>query len=317
MPTSWWISSIPDWASIRTADIDGDGDDEVLALDGSALQTWSYDPASRSWKQWQPSTPLALAGQDWIATAGFDNFDTIKTGDVDGDGHDDVIARGPTGVRTWFYNRRGTGGWERYLPEGLPAFPGGGTPNTGQAAAYDALNAAATDPINNVIPQTAKTVRGFLSARSPSPGHGTQPAVGPDHARELHRPADPQPAELRIVHAVAGEQRVRRRRLDCGDQHAARGELRRLGGGEPLRDAHDDQPGSVHRPGRRVARHRQRSAVAGSGRLAAAVQHAAAVEHHLRHRRARSPGLPDPRSGPAWRSPPTPSRRFRSSRTRR
>ena len=98
-------------------------------------------------------------------------FGTIRTGDVDGDGHDDVIARGPTGVRTWFYDRRGTGGWERYLPEGLPAFPGGGTPNTGQAAAYDALNAAAKDPTNNVIPQATKTVRDvWASEEPPTPG---------------------------------------------------------------------------------------------------------------------------------------------------
>ena len=159
------------WASIRTADIDGDGDDEVLALDGAALQVWSYDPASTSWKRWQPSTPLSLAGPDWTLSAAFKYFGTIRTGDVDGDGHDDVIARGPTGVRTWFYDRRGTGGWERYLPEGLPAFPGGGTPDTGQAAAYDALNAAAKDPTNNVIPQATKTVRDvWASEEPPTPG---------------------------------------------------------------------------------------------------------------------------------------------------
>ena len=159
------------WASIRTADIDGDGDDEVLALDGAALQVWSYDPASTSWKRWQPSTPLSLASPDWTLSAAFKYFGTIRTGDVDGDGHDDVIARGPTGVRTWFYDRRGTGGWERYLPEGLPAFPGGGTPNTGQAAAYDALNAAAKDPTNNVIPQATKTVRDvWASEEPPTPG---------------------------------------------------------------------------------------------------------------------------------------------------
>ena len=58
-----------------------------------------------------------------------------------------MIARGPYGIRTWFYNRRGTGGWERYLPDGYPAFPGAstasGTPDTGQQAAFNALNALA------------------------------------------------------------------------------------------------------------------------------------------------------------------------------
>jgi hypothetical protein len=120
------------WASIRTANIDGRGGDEVLALDLAGLQVWSYDPASTSWRRWAPSTPLTLTGE-WVTN--FEDFSTIRTGDVDGDGHDDVVARGPFGIRTWFYNRRGTGGWERYLPEGYPAFP-----NAGQTAAFNTLN---------------------------------------------------------------------------------------------------------------------------------------------------------------------------------
>ena len=76
-------------------------------------------------EQLQPSTPLALAGDPWLTHPEY--YSTIQTGDVDGDGRDDVIARGPFGIRTWFYNRRGTGGWERYLPDGYPAFPGAST----------------------------------------------------------------------------------------------------------------------------------------------------------------------------------------------
>ena len=45
-----------------------------------------------------------------------------------------MIARGPYGIRTWFYNRRGTGGWERYLADGYPAF------STPQQAALAKLN---------------------------------------------------------------------------------------------------------------------------------------------------------------------------------
>jgi hypothetical protein len=128
------------WASIRTADLDGDHKDEVLALEGAALQVWSYDPPSRSWQRWQPSTALALS---WAGPSDLPYIETIRTGDVDGDGHDDVIARGPYGIRTWFYNRRGTGGWERYLAGGYASFPGASTipgADTGQAAAFDALN---------------------------------------------------------------------------------------------------------------------------------------------------------------------------------
>jgi hypothetical protein len=144
-------SSVPDglWGSIRMADINGDGEKEVLFLDGDGVQAWSYDRTADAWSQMPASPPLALAGDPWSSHPEY--FSTIQTGDVDGDGHDDVIARGPYGIRTWFYNRRGTGGWERYLADGYPAFPGAATPpaqDSGQAAAYDALNVAYRAALN-------------------------------------------------------------------------------------------------------------------------------------------------------------------------
>jgi hypothetical protein len=123
------------WGSIRTANIDGKGGDEVLFLDptGKGLQAYSYDPAAKAWKQMPASPALALGSDPWLSDPEY--FSTIQTGDVDGDGRDDVIARGPTGIRTWFYDRRKTGGWERYLPEGYPGFP-----TTGQQNAFGRLN---------------------------------------------------------------------------------------------------------------------------------------------------------------------------------
>jgi hypothetical protein len=153
------------WGSIRTAYIDGDKKQEVLALTGGGLQVWSYNPASTSWQRWQPSTVLALTG-DWLTKPEY--FATIRTGDVDGDGRDDVIARGQFGIRTWFYDRRGTGGWERYLAEGYPDFPSrqcpaGVTGPCGQQGAYNALNGLA-------VP--SGTVRGVWTAVT-APDAGT------------------------------------------------------------------------------------------------------------------------------------------------
>ena len=145
------------WGSLRTGNVDGLGGSEVLWLDGTALQAWSWTPAQGGWTQLQPSTPLKLTG-DWLAKPEY--YSTIRTGDVDGDGRDEVIARGPFGIRSWFYNRRGTGGWERYLPDGYPAWPSAGHQN-----AYTALNALAVN--DRIITATAITVRGVWSTQEP------------------------------------------------------------------------------------------------------------------------------------------------------
>jgi hypothetical protein len=115
----------------------------VLALHGSALQAWSYDRTGQSCKKLPAPTPLALSSDPWDNHPEY--YSTIQTGDVNGDGRDDVIARGPFGIRTWLYNRRGTGGWESYLPppktptDTYPQFSGG------QAAAFAELNKQAKD----------------------------------------------------------------------------------------------------------------------------------------------------------------------------
>ena len=74
----------------------------------------------KAWTQLPANPSLALGSDPWLSHPEY--YATIQVGDVDGDGRDDVVARGPSGIRTWFYDRRKTGGWERYLPDGYPAF---------------------------------------------------------------------------------------------------------------------------------------------------------------------------------------------------
>ena len=90
--------------------------------------------------------PLAPDGPMWLDQAEY--YATIQLGDVDGDGHDDVVARGPYGIRTWFYNRRGTGGLGALHARRLSGLPGPsvtGGDDGADKAAFAALNNAAVD----------------------------------------------------------------------------------------------------------------------------------------------------------------------------
>jgi hypothetical protein len=149
------------WETIQFADINADGRAEALARGPAGLNAWSYDPDSKTWNQLTPSTALALADDPWGSDRSY--YSTIETGDVDGDKRADLIARGPYGIRTWFFNRRGTGGWERYRVEGYAQFA-----TAGQQAAFTELNARAKT--QGLIPGTVATVRDvWAGENAPAP----------------------------------------------------------------------------------------------------------------------------------------------------
>jgi uncharacterized repeat protein (TIGR01451 family) len=158
------------WETLQFADINGDGRAEALARDKNGLNAWSYDPGSKAWTKLAPSTPLALADDPWGGDRSY--YSTIETGDVDGDRRSDVVARGPYGIRTWFYNRRATGGWERFLEGGYPDFPtracsSGVAPPCGQQAAFNELNQQAHTPTWGLLGPGQDTVRDVWAAASP------------------------------------------------------------------------------------------------------------------------------------------------------
>ena len=120
----------PYYSTLQFADVNKDGAEEALARDKDGLKVWSFVDGAK-WTQLSPNPALTLADDPWGDTstvAAGDRsrsyYSTIQTGDVDGDQRADVVARGPYGIRTWFYNRRGSGGWERYLDDGYTAFTG-------------------------------------------------------------------------------------------------------------------------------------------------------------------------------------------------
>ena len=158
-PASQWSGDPGKAASLMAADIDGRRGDEILVLQDGALQAWKFNPSPPfGLRQLQPTTPLALSDTSvWNQDAS--HYATFRHGDVDGDGREEVIARGPFGIRTWFWDRRGTGGWERYLPEGYPAFSGN------RAAAFATLTEQAK--LDHVIGSGASSVRDVWTGENP------------------------------------------------------------------------------------------------------------------------------------------------------
>ena len=112
------------------------------------------------------NNPIKLAADPWNTNPEY--YATIQTGDINGDGRADVVARGPSGIRTWLYNRRGTGGWERYLPTDFPALP------------IDALNTLTTTLKGNGADRAGRD----LAARCV---HGREQATGHAHGQSQDR----------------------------------------------------------------------------------------------------------------------------------
>jgi hypothetical protein len=160
-PLTEWAEDPGKPASLTIANLDGQGGGEVLALQDGQLKAWSYNAAADAWTQLQPTTPLALSDTA-VWNQDESHYGTFRAGDVDGDGREEILARGPFGIRTWFYDRRGSGGWERYLPGGYPDFPGG---QSGQSAAFSMLNQLARQ--YGYITRSENSVRDVWSAENP------------------------------------------------------------------------------------------------------------------------------------------------------
>jgi hypothetical protein len=121
-----------EWSTIRTGDITGDGHTDVVDLVDGQLRAWELKASASGQLAWSelPANPALNLGPMWENNASY--YSTIQVGPVAGPGYPDaVIARGPFGIRTWFYctggqqglgvpgcdAMQGKSGWTSWLPQ--------------------------------------------------------------------------------------------------------------------------------------------------------------------------------------------------------
>jgi len=88
------------YRSLRAADIDGDGIDELVGRGPDGVIAYRWNSASKSWSQIVTNTP-ALSDTLWASDPSY--WQTIQTAKIDGK-KTALLARGPSGMRTWLYN---------------------------------------------------------------------------------------------------------------------------------------------------------------------------------------------------------------------
>ena len=112
------------YLTIQCADIDGDGQAEILGRYSDGIEFFKYTPkASTPWTRLPYFT-------EWTTEAGWDHpqyYLTIQCADIDGDGQAEVIGRAAGGIEVWKYDKM-TRGWVELAPSytkvPFPSFTG-------------------------------------------------------------------------------------------------------------------------------------------------------------------------------------------------
>ncbi|HZR40064.1 MAG TPA: phosphatidylinositol-specific phospholipase C domain-containing protein, partial [Ktedonobacteraceae bacterium] len=85
------------YSTIQSADIDGDGQVELLARGASGIRVWKCDGTTHQWAELATGPALSDAS-GWNQQQ---YYSTIQTADIDADGHAELLARGAGGMRVW------------------------------------------------------------------------------------------------------------------------------------------------------------------------------------------------------------------------
>lgn len=104
------------YETIQTADVDGDGRAELLARGAGGLHVLRWDSADSRWVE------IAVIGAFSNADGFADpvSYRTITSADIDGDGTEEILGRGPEGMITFRWNASSGAFEELGTPSQLP-----------------------------------------------------------------------------------------------------------------------------------------------------------------------------------------------------
>ena len=101
--------------TVQSADLDGDGQDELICRGPAGISAYSFDPTSGQWISLPPGpawTDEAGWAQEWC-------YASIQAADLDGDGRAELFGHGPGGTEVWRYHPE-TGTWQNLNPAADP-----------------------------------------------------------------------------------------------------------------------------------------------------------------------------------------------------
>ena len=94
------------YTTIRFADIDGNGQAELVVRGAGGIEVWRYDPHADNWKELASGGPFSDNSSDGTHWNQPQYYTTIHLADLDGDGRAELVARGSDGLHAYLYEER-------------------------------------------------------------------------------------------------------------------------------------------------------------------------------------------------------------------